>query len=329
MSRFPSEKRGLLDIIRDGFLLLRENYLKIVLPLFLFSMIPLLLNVLLTTGLEAMMINLEPQLTAVYDKILASEDFSDITNSDLSIIMQYTLVALAILVLENMVLYTFEMCGIALVAYHLYKKFTGQEADLTDDMKKAFNYKLMIVLLILGPFMSVGLFIVFGFFIYLIFTYNMPEYEGLEFIKKNWKIGSFFKKILIFLIPLIGIHFLFNFVFGGLIDLIWNINYETYTIWVTTGNYGMLILYQAVSGIGRALLFAPLAVCLLTSLFTEDFREYKVESETQQFYMGTKEIKTGESLQLEDGMYCPFCGIRISGNQNFCPKCGESLEFIA
>lgn len=325
--RDSSDKRGILDIIRDGLILLRNNYVKIVLPLFLFSMVPIIVNILLTTELEAIAINMEPYVNAVYNKLLASEDFSDITSADLSIIIQYFLVTLIALLLENMILFTFEMCGISLVAYHLYKKFTGQDADLTEDIKKALNYKLIIVLLILGPFMSVGLFVVFGLFIYLIFTYNISEYEGSEFIKKSWKIGSFFKKILIFLIPFISIHLIIDIAFGSIIDLIWNIDYETYAYWITTGNYGMLILYESLGGIARALLFCPLLVCLLTSQFTEDLKEYKKESHIH-YPMGEREIKPRESFQLKEGMYCPFCGAQISGRQPYCPKCGESLDFI-
>jgi len=327
-NRNASENRGTLDIIRDGILLLRAHYLKIVLPLFIFSIIPPILNVFFTTGLEAISINLEPYVSAVYDKILASEDFTDITNSDFSILIQYFLVTILTLILDNIVLFTFEMFGISLVAYHLYKKFTGQEADLRNDMKKAFNIKLIPVLLILGPLMAVGSFIVFGLFIYLIFTYNMSEYKGSEFIKKSYKIGSFFKKLLIFLIPFISIHLLVDIAFGGIVDLIWNVDYETYTTWITTGNYGMLMLYQAVSAIARALLFSPVLVCLLTSLFVEDLKEHKREPSVQPFYETQREVGRKKPLQFEEGMYCPFCGARVSGKQNYCPECGESLDFI-
>lgn len=333
-NRSSLEKKGLLDIIRDGLLLLKNNYLKIVLPLFIFSMIPIVLNVIFTTGLEAITISMEPQVNAVFDKIMASEDFSDITGSDFSVLIQYFLISQLTLIIEYLLLCSFEMFGISLVAYHLYKKFTGQKADLTEDIKKSLNYKLILVVLILGPLMSLGLFIfiggfiVFGLFIYLIFTYNMPEYGGSEFIKKSWKIGSFFKKVIILLIPLFVIHFFLDMVFESFIDLIWNVDYETYSTWITTGNYGMLILNEAVSGIARALLFTPLLVCLLTSLFAEDLKEYRVKAETAQFHMGDKEIRKAESFKVEEGMFCPFCGAKISGEQNYCPECGESLEFL-
>jgi hypothetical protein len=156
----------------------------------------------------------------------------------------------------------------------------------------------------------------------------MPEYEDGGYIKKSRKIGSFFKKVGVFLITIIVVHFVIDLTFESIILSIWNIDYETISVWITTGNYAMLLLYQAITGIPRALLYGPLLVCLLTSLFAEDLKEYRIETGSQQFYMEREETRGQEPSKLKEGMFCPFCGAKINEKQNYCPKCGESLDFI-
>ncbi len=313
-------KKSFTDIIIDGLILFKDNYLIIVLPLFITSVIPIVFNVILTNFLDYELIKLEEDLTFIM------YDFTTISQSDMNLIMQYFLLTFLDVIIENSMFFTFQMFGMALIGYHLYKKFTGKQADLIDDMKHSLNYKLIPVILILGPLMSVGLILVLGFFIYLLFTYNMPEFEE-NYISKSWKIGTFLRRLLIYLIPVIIINWILDGIYTNILNILWNVDDVTYFTWIANNNFGMLILYRFVYAIARALLFTPLFICLLTSRFAYDLEEYKIKTRPQDYLPKTTEGRKRRSFQMKEGMYCPFCGAFLTQKKNFCPKCGESLEF--
>jgi hypothetical protein len=109
----------------------------------------------------------------------------------------------------------------------------------------------------------------------------------------------------------------------------------------TTRNYGMIILYQILMSF-IDIIFAPLFICLLTTLFSSlkarrdlSQEDYFITRTYEELYSQQKDVfnedKTQESkpmIPLKENFYCPFCGQYVSVPKKFCPKCGESFEFI-
>ena len=252
---------------------------------------------------------------------------------------------------------TIAMCSVSIF---LYKKYVVKEADFKSSFKSSFNKRLLLVILIIGIGISLGtilLFIpaiiIYGFFIFLLFTYNMDKSENP--IKKARVIskGGFWKLIGLFIIyyfVLIIINFIYDliidFILGGIPDsvLSYNIN-----LWMdsSTRNYIMLFLYQLLYSIVD-ILIAPLFICLLTSIFStlkaqkdlgykyvkryyipsEDYHDLSTQSlEKSNLHTETFDQSYYTGKPLESGMYCPFCGYLIKKPKKFCPKCGESVVF--
>jgi len=118
----------------------------------------------------------------------------------------------------------------------------------------------------------------------------------------------------------------------------------------------MIFLYDLVYEI-PSIIFAPLFICLLTSLFAsskakkeigypykrayyparEPYRQPyppPIESPYRQPYPPPIEspYRTAEPYKPapapeKTGMYCPYCGYYIATPRKFCQNCGESLEF--
>ncbi len=90
------------------------------------------------------------------------------------------------------------------------------------------------------------------------------------------------------------------------------------------------------------IIFAPLFICLLTTLFSSlkarrdlSQEDYFITRTYEELYSQQKDVfnedKTQESkpmIPLKENFYCPFCGHYVSVPKKFCPKCGESFEFI-
>ena len=247
------------------------------------------------------------------------------------------------------------MCS---VSNYILKKQLHIETHFTQSLKSAFNKKIFLVILIIGiciPLGSILLFIpaiiIFGFYIFLVFTYNMEDTENPISEARRVAKGNFWKILGMFAFNFIFI-FIFSFIYNSIIDVFFSSETfsNNYNSWVdaSTRNYGMIILYQLLVNLVEILL-APLFICLLTSLFTslkakkdlgfsyqkqylpvrEPYREtYSQPMGLAQISDESVEDGTTSKLQLEGQFYCPFCGYRINIPKKFCPNCGESFSFI-
>ena len=191
------------------------------------------------------------------------------------------------------------------------------------------------------------------FFIFLVFTYNIKECQNPISEARNIARGVFWKIIGVFLVNIIVIS-LFRFVFTLIVDTLLNANSPNFIALVNswyapaTRNFGMIILYQIIYSL-IDIIFAPLFICLLTTLFTaskakkelrtkyqvsyspvrKDFEEsFQYPSQKFQDTKMQEKSAATQDIQIQGRFYCPFCGNLIQSPKKFCPKCGEALEFI-
>ncbi len=319
-------------ILSDGFKLFSRTYVKIILPIMLLQIISILVQVFLLTDLI----------------------WIAFTTEDL-------LILLGILTLQSIITIFFNVICWSLVSSYVYKTYVyGKESvNLAEEIKKAFNPKLILVILILGLFMPIGLsmfflfipgIIIFGFYIFFIFTYNLDDTKENP-IKKAKSIakGSFRKIIFVYLIFWI-IRLIFDGIYSIILSFIWDPSVATIDSWYNpaTRNYGMIFLYVLIYSI-VSLLFAPLFICLLTPLFASrkarhdlgpQYQHKKRYPKQEPYYQpapsrepypaqtpqATPWKSRVQQAQLDSGLFCPFCGEKIDVPKRFCPSCGESLE---
>jgi hypothetical protein len=272
-------------------------------------------------------------------------DPSALTNEDLNLMMEYLTLTLYIGFINGFVTTIFNVLAMCLVSNYLYNKFIGNETKFFSEFKKAINGKLIFVILLLGVGISIGSFllfipsiIIFGYYIFYVFTYNsddsnQPIKDAREIARKSfWKIiGVFIVSNLIILI--------FDFVFHLIIDdFLVQLNKSS---WYnpSTRNFGMIILYDLIYHIVE-LIFAPLFICLLTSLYVslKNRKEISVQYRTPYYQTpqsyGTPyrdESSSIKSMNAVDkpgsGFYCPFCGQFMKTKRKYCPHCGEQFNF--
>ena len=348
------------EVLREGFKLFINSYGYIFLPLMMFSIISILLQVFLLTDLEWNVNTLDRSVSEIMENL----GDADITESEWNLLVKYLVMYLALIFLNNLIagmgvggiITTIAMCS---VSTFLYKKYVQGEADFTSSFKSSFNKKMLLVILIIGICIPIGtsLFvipavIIYAFYIFLIYTYNMKDNNNptskARFIAK----GAFWKLIGVFIINFIILATI-NFIYASIIDFIINVNIDSatfsynYNSWYdpATRNFGMIILYKILYSFVD-IIFAPLFICLLTSLFAtlkaqkdlgyEYKREaYPVSIGYQEPYTPLK-VDSPESYEevpsygipLKEGLYCPFCGYHIKRPKKFCPKCGEDISFI-
>jgi len=279
-----------------------------------------------------------------------------LTANEWNILGSYLLLSYVLIFLQNLigaVIISIAMCS---VSTYVFQKFMKDEISFIEAFKSSFNKKMLFVVLILGillPISSLLLFIpaiiVFVFFIFLVFTFNMdtkrnPISEARELSK-----GGFWKIVGVFTINVLLISII-SYFFSLIINIILNtdsasfiVNYESWHN-PATRNYGKIIYFQIFVNFPNIVL-SPLFICLLTSLFSsfkakkeliylhqqgllprrESFKDsYPLREE---LYEDDKTEKTTLSNQLKEKYYCPFCGHFISIPEKFCPKCGENLSF--
>lgn len=337
------------DVIRDGFKLFSQNYKTLILPLALFQVLLIVLNIFLLTDLS------------IYINSLGAE-IPDITEdpADLIKAFRYLLMTTGLLLLQNLIgatVITIAMCS---VGTYVFKKIMNEDVSLSDSFKSAFNSKIFYAILILGICLPISFLVyipalfVFGFFIFLVFTYNMdvdknPISEARAIAK-----GAFWKIIGVFIINLLVI-FSINLIYTLIIDIsitAYSPEFNTiYNSWSDpmTRNFGMLILYHILYNIVD-IIFAPLFICLLTSLFSSLKAKKDLGFQFQRGYQPSRDmyqesyrvlrqepyevIETEETTSFPEisrggRFYCPFCGTLIQTPKRFCPKCGENLENIS
>lgn len=341
------------DILRDGFKLFIQTYKKLILPLAFFQIILILLDIFLLTDFRYYLSTLETNYILIMDKLY---DGLTLTVNEWNFLGFFLILSYILIFLQNLigaVIISIAMCS---VSTYVFRKFMKDEISFMDAFKSSFNKKMFFVVLILGiclPLSSLLLFIpaiiVFVFFIFLVFTYNMetkrnPISEARTISKGGfWKISGVFV-INVLLISLIS--YVFNMIFSILLNSDSASFIAMFESWFdpVTRNFGMIILYGILVSFAE-IIFAPLFICLLTSLFSSlkakkdliylhqqgiyPTREVYKESYPlqQELYEVDETEKSTLSTRLKEKYYCPFCGHFISIPENFCPKCGEDLSF--
>ena len=337
MERYSNKRFS--EVLSEGFRFFGKNYLTLIVPLGLFLLISLIIKNLLVADMVWKSIEITPAIEAIINM-----DPSAMTDEHLNLMMEYLSLSLFSGFINGFVITIFNVLAMCLVSNYLYNKFIGNETKFFSEFKKAINGKLIFVILLLGVGISIGylLFIpgiiIFGYYAFYVFTYNsddsnQPVKDAREIARKSfWKIiGVFVVSNLIIVI----IDFIFHlFIDGFLIQF-----YKTSWYDPSTRNFGMMILYDLIYYIVE-LIFAPLFICLLTSLYVslKTNREISVQyqtsyDQTPQSY-GTPYRDESSSIKSMDaadksgsGLYCPFCGQFVKDKTKFCPHCGEQFNF--
>ena len=263
-----SASNRISDIISKGFTLFYQNYGKIILPLAFFQVMLIVLDILLLTDLRWHIQNLSISISDILDKFINN---ITLTESEWNTLATFLILNVVILFLQNLIgaiIITIAMCS---VSNFLFNTYIGTETNFRDSFKSAFNKKIFLVILIIGvciPLGSLMLFvpaiILFGFFIFLVFTYNMKEVEHPISEARRISKGNFWKILGIFVFNFVFI-FIFSFIFEVILDIFLNPIPDSWLA-PNTRNYGMIILYQILLNLVDIIL-APLFICLLTALF--------------------------------------------------------------
>jgi len=347
--------RRFKDTLNDGFKLFTQTYATIILPLALFQILLIILDIILLTDFRYYLSTLETTYNAIMDNFY---DGLTLTTNEWTFLTNYLILSYILIFLQNLIgalIISFAICS---VSTYVYQKFMKEEISFSEAFKSSFNKKMIMVILILGiglPLSSLLLYIpaifVFVFFIFLVFTYNLESNKSPVSEARAIAKGGFWKIIGIFVINVILI-FIISFFFNLIFNILSNTDsasfIATYNSWYepTTRNYGMIILYQIIVSLAD-IIFAPLFICLLTALFSSLKAKKDLNYLHQKGYYPIKEIYREEyplrqelyeknemddsilGIRLKEKFYCPFCGYFISVPKKYCPKCGESLHFIS
>lgn len=341
MERYSNKRFS--EVISEGFRFFGKNYLTLIVPLGLF----LLISIIIKNLLVADMVWQSLQMTPAIDFILV-KDPSALTDADLNLMMEYLALSLFSGFINSLVITIFNVLAMCLVSNYLYNKFIGNETKFFSEFKKAINGKLIFVILLLGVGISIGAFllyipsiIIFGYYTFYVFTYNSdnsedsnePIRDAREIARKSfWKIiGVFVVSNLIISI----IDIVFQFIIGDFLIQF----YQTSWYNPSTRNFGMIILYDLIYYIVD-LIFAPLFICLLTSLYVslKTRREISVQYQTSYdqtpqsygtpYHDDSRSIKSMNAVDKpRSGLYCPFCGQFVKNKTQYCPHCGEQFNF--
>lgn len=347
------------EILSDGFKLFFQIYRNIIVPLALFQLILIVLDVFLFTDLTFKIDSLGITASEIMEDLVGGVP---LTESESNILSSFIFMSLAQFFLQNLlgaIIITIAMCS---VSNYVFRRYMKEDTRFIESFKSAFNKKILLVILIIGiclPISSllfIPAIIIFGFYIFLVFTYNIKDNkikDNQNPIKEAREIarGAFWKIIGFFLINVIIISII-SFIYSFIIDIAINADSASFIAnrnsWYdpATRNYGMLILFQIIYSI-IDILFAPLWICLLTALFSSlkakkdsDFqtkyeyypnrRFYQEEyPQQQESYIVSENNEPRLGTQIKGNFYCPFCGHFISSPKKFCPKCGESFSFIS
>ncbi|MFX1500999.1 MAG: hypothetical protein ACFFDH_08565 [Promethearchaeota archaeon] len=345
------------DILRDGFRLFTKSYKTLIIPLALFQILIIILDTLLLTDLNWYINSLNVDPEAIIAEFLESTEIDPEAMRTLMKSMGLTILSNFLQNLIGAIIIAIAMCSVSM---YVYKKILNEDVSFIDSFKSAFNKKILLVILILGICLPltgqaflfyIPAIILFYFFIFLVFTYNMevdknPLSEARAIAK-----GNFWKIIGVFLINVIIIYiaeFIFNFILNILIGNFSPGFFDTYNSWKapSTRNYGGLILIEILYNLFDIML-APLFICLLTSLFSSSRAKKELKSQYPTEYYPTRDLYQDSykvlrqapsqiigtedtTRQLEGGgksrIYCPYCGTLIETPKKYCPNCGENLE---
>lgn len=336
--------KSYVEILSDGFKLFFQTYGTLIIPLALFQVALIVLNVFFFTDITWSIDSLGISVAEIVDKFVEN---TPITESELNALTSFLFMTIALLFLRNLIgaiVITIAMCS---VSNYVFKRYLNENISFMKSLKSAFNGKIFVVILILGILLPIGFLllfipaiIIFGFFIFLIFTYNIEDNTNPIREARAIAKGGFWKIIGVFLINIIIILIISSF-YNSLIDIILNTNSTSFiiklSIWRSPAgrNYGMLILYQIITSV-IDIIFAPLFICLLTTLFSSLKAKRILKTQYHQDYYPKRDLyeeqvqisdqkSTIRDVKLGDTFYCPFCGVLIKTPKKFCPKCGEDL----
>ncbi|MFX1359330.1 MAG: hypothetical protein ACFE8T_03190 [Promethearchaeota archaeon] len=338
LQRFAYKSFG--GVLSDGYVLFAKNWLNIIGPIAFFSFIAIIINNFLFADLGW----LSPQVGVILNKLFS--DLNTITEADMQIMLQYMSLILGRLIIGAF----FTVIAMCSVSSYLLKKYTGIDVDFIKEFKSSFNLKLLIVLLLIAILIPLGIvlllipsIIIFGFYIFSIFTYKNQNKSIKE--ARSIAKGSFWKILGVFLIPILII-FIINSTFQMFLDFIIPIDEITYLSWYnpSSRNYGMIILYDFLYNNLFNILLGPLFICFLTVLYTSSKAKKVVVSQSRKQPLSVKyrysEPETSrlfsDKMETEEprldhkynsGLYCPFCGKFMEKKLDKCPYCNEPLDF--
>ncbi|MFX1410229.1 MAG: zinc ribbon domain-containing protein [Promethearchaeota archaeon] len=349
------------EVLSEGFKLFIKSYGYIFLPFLMFSIISILLQIFLLTDLQWHLNSLDVSVSELMENL---GDSDGLTDAEYNLLIRYFVLTIVLYLLQNLIAGVgiggiFPTIAMCTVSMFLYKKYVIGETSFKSSLKSSFNKKIIIVILIIGICMPIGTIlllipaiIIYGFYIFSLYTYQMKDNDKSISKARDIARGAFWKLIGVFAINFIFIT-LVDLIYSSIIDFTIGLNIDSATIseqynsWLdpATRNYGMLFLYQILYSVA-GILFAPLFICLLTSLFAtikaqkdlgygytreaypvsmdyqEPYTQYRVRSTE------TYDEPPSYGIPLKEGFYCPFCGHFLKMVKKFCPKCGEDISFI-
>ncbi len=342
-------EKKITDIIFEGLYLFSKNYGKIILPFMIFLTLSNFLIILCSSQLEwyvnTLYIEIEPLLVKFFEM-----NTETLTETDLFMILGFELISLLLEFLQGFIGAFFTTLSMILVSSYLYKKYTRND-EINETI---INKKMILALLLIGCAVPFGYFmifiipgiILFCFFIFIIFTYNL---KGVENPVKEARLiakGSMLKIVIVFSFCVL-ITLLVNSLYQNILNMIWPVDKPLYDLWLDpyNRNYGMLFLYNLTRDV-VGILLAPLFISLLTVLFASSKarkdlgltnRNYYPQSLRQtrypHYYRESRysqdesdPARTQKVINRDEGYFCPFCGERIGTIKKFCPNCGESLK---
>ncbi|MFX1575327.1 MAG: hypothetical protein ACFFB0_21535, partial [Promethearchaeota archaeon] len=252
------------EVIGDGFKLFFRNFGYIIIPFAILGILSIFLKILLLTELESYIAELGRDL------VEKMESTPDISNLYIIEFLQFLIWSIFLFVLQTLIggriggiITVISMCS---VSTFLYKKYENGEADFISSFKSSFNKRILLVILLIGIGFPLGIFfflipsiIIYGFYIFLIFTYNMQDIENPISKAHSIAKGSFWRLIVIALVYLLS---------TGIINLIYSSIFNLVLDLPSPRNFEMRFLYQILSNI-IFIIFSPLLICLLTCFFSK------------------------------------------------------------
>ena len=320
------------NLLSDGFSLFVKTWKWAIIPIGLFFIISIVLR-------EALLVDLRWNLSVLEASIspILNSDPSSITQEDLQLLLNYLMTSLGLGVLELLISNIFTILALCSVAFFLYEHYNYHDTSLREGIKGAFNKKMVPILLLLGLGIPLGIFtlfiasiIIFGFFIFSVYTYQIKDIENPLKSARAYSKGAFWKIIGVFLISWL-ISSVINFIYQSIFDYIWPVDSFTRLSWYnpSTRRLDLLILYGLVQNL-VLILVEPLFICLLTPVFSsarvKNQLRYRTSLEPLMRYPSANKLLK-EPQHSDKGIYCPFCGTFMEFKLNFCPNCGEKLNF--